>query len=72
MFHTGRHWPVLYCTDLGGVGTYLAAANYVPQVINLSHTELTLTQFCIQYVLMEAVKDTSEMMLMLIIASTVY
>ena len=72
MLHTGWYWPVFYCTDLGGIGTYLAAANNVSRVVNLSHTEFTLTQFCIQYMLTEVVKNTSEMTLMLVITSTVY
>ena len=72
MLHTGWHWPVLQCTDLGGVGTYLATANDVPQVVNLSHAEFTLTKFCVQYVLVEAIKDTLEMTLVLVIASTIY
>ena len=72
MLHTGWYWPVLYYTDLGGVATYLAAVNDVSQVVNFSYTEFTLTQFCIQYVLMEVVKDTSEMTLMFVIASNIY
>ena len=72
MLHTGWHWPVFYCADFGEVSMYLTTASDVPQVVNLSHTELTLTQFCVQYVLMEVVKDTVEMMHMRIIASTVY
>ena len=72
MLYIGWHWPVLYCTDFGAVGTYLTTANDVPQVVNLSQTELTLTQFHIQYVLTEVAKDTSEMILVLVIASTVY
>ena len=72
MLYTGWHWPVLHCADLGGVGTYLATANDVPLVVNLSHTKFTLTQFHIQYVLMQVVKDISQMMLVLVITSTVY
>ena len=45
MLHTGWHWPVLHCADLGAVGTYLAAANDVPQVVNLTHAEFTFTKF---------------------------
>ena len=72
MLHTGWHWPNFHCTDFGGVGTYLVAANDVPQVVNLSQTKFTLSQFCVQYMLIEVVKDTSEMTLVLIISSTVY
>ena len=72
MLHTGGYWPVFYWTDLGGVGTYFAAANDVSQVVNLSHTKFTLTKFCAQYVLMESVTGTSEMMLLLVITSTIY
>ena len=72
MLHTGWYWPVLHCADLGGVSMYSATANNVAQPVKLSHTEFTLTQFCVQYVLMEAVKDTLEMTLVHIIASTIY
>ena len=72
MLHTGWHWPILYHANFGGVSTYRATANDVPQVVNLSHAEFILTQLCIQYVLMEVVKDTSEMMLLLVIANTIY
>ena len=71
MLHTGWCWPVFHCADLGGVSTYLAAANDVPQVVNLPYAEFTLTQFCVQYMLTEVVKDTSEMTLMLVIADII-
>ena len=72
MLYAGWYWPVLYCINLGGFGMYLAAANDVSQIVNFSHTKFTLTQFHVQYVLTEVVKDTSEMTLMPVIASTVY
>ena len=71
MLYTGWHWQVLYCADSGGVGTYLTATNDVPQVVNLLRAEFTLTQFHIQYVLTEVVKDTLELTLVLVIASTI-
>ena len=72
MLHTCRYWPVFYRTNLGRVGTYLAAANDMAQVVNLTHAEFTLTKFRVQYMFTKTVKDTSKMTLVLIIASTVY
>ena len=72
MLHTCWYWPVFYRTNLGRVGTYLAAANDVAQVVNLTHAEFTLTKFRIQYMFAKMVKDTSEMTLVLIIACAVY
>ena len=72
MLYTCWYGPVFYRTNLGRVGTYLAAANDMSQIVNLTHPEFTLTKFRIQYMFTKTVKDTSEMMLVLIIASTVY
>ena len=72
MLYTCRYGPIFYSTNLGRVGTYLAAANDVAQVVNLTHAKFTLTKFRIQYMLTKLVKDTSEMMLVLVITSTVY
>ena len=72
MLYTGFRWSVFSCADFGGVSAHLATANDVPYIFNLPHTQCTLTQFYVQYMLMEAVKDTSKMTLVLIIASTIY
>ena len=72
MLDTCRYGPIFYSTNLGRVGTYLAAADDVSQVVNLTHTEFTLTKFRVQYMLTKSVKDTSEMTLVLVITSTVY
>ena len=72
MLYTCRYRPIFYSTNLGRVGTYLAAADDVSQVVNLTHTEFTLTKFRVQYMLTKSVKDTSEMTLVLVITSTVY
>ena len=72
MLYTCWYGPIFYSTNLGRVGTYLTAANDMSQVVNLSHTEFTLTKFRVYYMLTKSVKDTSEMTLVLIIAITVY
>ena len=72
MLYTCRYGPIFYSTNLGRVGTYLAAANDVSQVVNLTNTEFALTKFRVQYMLTKSVKDTSEMALVLVITSTVY
>ena len=72
MLHTCWYQPVFYRTNLGRFDTYLAASNDMSQVVNLMHAKFTLTKFHIQYMFMKMVKDTPEMMLVLVIASTVY
>ena len=72
MLHTCWYQPVFYRTNLGRFDTYLAASNDMSQVVNLTHAEFTLTKFPIQNMSTKTVKDTLEMMLMLVIACTVY
>ena len=72
MLHTCWYWPAFYRTYLGRVGTYLTTTNDMSQVVNLMHAECTLTKFHIYYMFTKLVKDTSEMTLVLVIASTVY